>query len=162
MLHQAVSTRVKMAGKEFSRAGTMGRWLGFASTALTAIMGIGVFATLQADPGFSAKLTVGLVLALAAVLSAWQTWVGKDLEEQAPGLNAMVSTFGPLRDELIHALSECRLNGTPVSNDLLERATKALNTHMKEHPGEYPSFEKARHDAMQDMEELGLLSPAPK
>jgi hypothetical protein len=162
MLHQALSTRVKMAGKEFNRAGTRSRWLGFVSTGLTAVMGLGVFATLQADPGFPARLTVGLILAVAAVLSAWQTWLGHDLEQRAPSLNAMVTAFQPLRNELMHALSECRLNGTPVSTELIERATKTLDDHLKEYPGEYPSYEEARHSAMEELEALGFLGPAAR
>jgi hypothetical protein len=54
------------------------RWLGGAAATLGAVAGTVVFATLSISPSFTARLIVGLVTVLAAVLVAIQTFAGFD------------------------------------------------------------------------------------
>lgn len=159
---QRVWTREKMVGIEMARTSVLAHRLGLATTSVAAVTSLGIFTTLQADSSTPARVVVGVVTALAAVLSAWQTSASRNAEVEKQSLTELLQTLIPVREKLVQAVSECQLGGTPVDADLLAEAESVLKNHEIGSPGEYPSFEEAETKVEDELVALGLLKPGQR
>ncbi|MFZ2014315.1 MAG: hypothetical protein WAV00_10875 [Nocardioides sp.] len=158
--YEGIVLRIQMAGIELGHGARLTRRLSWAITTVTAVTSLAVFATLSLATGMAARVTVGVVVAAAAVLSAWETKASEEARTEAKDLSLMLQDFLPLRRRLAHALSMCRMYGTPIDPDLLSEAQKALDDHTRSRPQEYPAFDKAEDEVVDDLTRKGYLHRA--
>lgn len=85
-----------------TRTLTAERRLGVPATALTALVGTGVFATLQADPGLGLRIATGTIAIVAAVLIALQTFLRQ--AERAEQYREAARSYSRIRRRIEHAL----------------------------------------------------------
>ena len=83
---------------ETNRLNRLHRSLGTATAVLAAISGTSVFATLNDQPHLYWKLLVGLIIVLAAVLAALQTFL--NYSERAEKHRVAGARFGSIRREI--------------------------------------------------------------
>jgi hypothetical protein len=153
-----ILARERMVGLEMARSSALSHRLGLATTLVAAVTSLGIFTTLAADSGTSARVIVGVVTGVAAVLSAWQTYAAKSADAAREALAELLQEVIPVRQRLDRAVSECQLNGTPIDQAVLEEAEAILTSHELARPGEYPSFERAEAKALQELTDRGLYA----
>lgn len=79
------------------RAEARSRMLGIVSAAMGAIVGTSIFATIQASPSVSWRITAGILVTGAAVLGALQTFL--DYAKRAAEYRTAGAAYGRLRRE---------------------------------------------------------------
>jgi hypothetical protein len=149
--------RCRMAGKELARDDQFSRRLGWIATGLTAATSLGVFATLQAQDNDRARVLVGVVTAIAAVIGALQAKATKDAQVENARLEEVIKTFHSLHWDLLHAISEFINEGKKVAPSLMERARTALDQHAADKGGEEPTYDQAAESVARSMKSLGLI-----
>ncbi|HEY0905332.1 MAG TPA: hypothetical protein VGE14_15710 [Marmoricola sp.] len=157
-LYEGVWLRIKMAGIQLERGAKLSRRLGWAITTITTVTSLSIFTTLSVSTGTSARTIVGVITALAAILAAWQSKASEEARSDAQALGGLLQRLMPLRRELEHALSDCRMWGTPIDADLVAKAQKTLDDHSIDRPQEYSAFNEAEKKVHTDLINLGYLA----
>lgn len=154
---EACWTRCRMAGMGRSRYERSVRWVGLATTLLSALTGVAAFTALQDNTDVASMAIVGVVTATAAVIAALQAWVNKQQQDGSKRMGEVGDVFHGLHIELMDAVSRCQLHGTFGPDDLLQRAAAARAAHVKSMGEERPSFTKAKRSVETDLRGLGLI-----
>jgi hypothetical protein len=101
--HDAIRVAHKGHIKTAANADRMNRILGIPATFISAIVGSAVFASLAENPSATAKIAVGLLSVLAAVLTALQTYLR--YSERAELHRKAAGRYGVMRRQLEEILA---------------------------------------------------------
>lgn len=127
--------RVRLALFTYNRAASNCRtWdslIGGTATILTAAVGTTLFATLKNDVNTTARITVGAVSILAAILSALGVFAA--LPKRIEQYEAAARRFGAVRREIEQTLAQISTNVT-VDMDRLDELREGLNLAAESSP----------------------------
>jgi hypothetical protein len=119
-----------------ARFEALGRALGLAVVALTAIVGTSVISTLEASPSTAVKIVAGVLAFAASALAAMQTFLG--YAERAASHREVAAKYGTLRR---------RMDAIEASHPVdLREAMEDLQTRWDDIEASQPSTPQRLHD----------------
>lgn len=106
-------------------------WIGIPATVLSAVVATSVFATLQTQAASWAKITVGLLSVIAALLAALQTFLR--LGERSSKHRTIAAEYGGIKREIDLLLVNIKSN-QPISDTDVELIRKRMDSLSKDAP----------------------------